>query len=742
MSSMITDNGHIKPSKKRKKKYASPFRIKIGCIVALRYRPRGNRISVMMPDVDPDVDADPSLSAGGGVEEESTNTYWEPVATARFSEVWTDPRRGRDDGLALIGSRIRCFFPKAILSEPYNAGSRLLEGTVVNVVRDSEDQVAQQQRESSGYSSLLVDLLVDNKNDKTLSVSLPFLKRIDDDGLSDTAGKNLKESEKRRRQYEERIKGGKHKAVVRVSLSDCGSSHSAGKTNNPLEAKWVIRKRVPTKIIRRDFPVPVLTETPTSTIDDEGGDREDSDTSRSRGNGGELCEDSDPKNESDSEKKAALSSPASPGLPESVKNKRRKTAIAANTTTTSFNKDFSLPRYLGDGNDSTAQQEGNWRWEAGRYHNPYHAALTDRPISKELLEKLSYNFVGEVVEIRPTKHPQQSTNASASIDTLAMVTIRLFVLPEHTHTGRLAHHGPFDLFEDGDLLEPNMLLLEGEQKFNNILQNSNVKPSEKQESQVKKNGKNNSGPVSPCLLQVPIEELVIVHRTTEEREMTIRHSYSFLSDTYNRSEEEKQRGAESLGDKVEEEKSEKHSCRRCQHLSSVSKRLAGVPHSMCESCFEFLKSSDAAKWGTYQNNKSKKYRCDCDFCVDRKNTDLLSNLASEVSESESKIGSTLQELEDYSAHRDSGLIATRFIMKGMNPVDFTISPSSLASFMHSASSKPITKIKARVSKGNKKSTPKKSARAGSNVDVVKRNGNMLPASQVKKRHFSVYKVLV
>jgi len=738
MSSVDIGNGHGKASKKRKKKYASPFRIKVGCLVALRYRPRGNQVSVLMPD------GDPSTSSGiDGVEEERYKLYPERVASAHFSEVWTDPRRGRDDGLALIGNRIRCFFPKAILSEPYNAVSRLLEGTVVKVVRDCEDQSTSKQRFSSEPSYFGVDLLVDNKDDKTLSVTLPFLKRLDNDGQSDSAGKILKGSEVRRRQYEERIKGGKDKAVVRIFLSNSSFSDSVRKGGSPLEAKWVIRKRVPTKIIQREIPVPIVTETPTSTIDGKGKDEVkettiisnndtikivgNSDVTRSGGNGGKLCENSNEIQIND-EKKTIITSPGSQALPDSAKKTKRKREL---DTHTSLNKDFSLPRYLGDGNDSTAQQEGNWRWEAGRYHNPYQTALADLPISKTLLEKLSYNFAGEVVSILPMQ-PQRTKNPS--VDTLAMVTIRLMVLPEHTHSGRLAHHGPFDLFE-GDDLEINKLLLEGEQKDNNIQHRSNI--SEKQQSLVDGNTNNGNDLVQRCFLRVPIEELVIVEKKiwreylgsnkneeieNGENEMAIRYSYSFVNDSYSRCEEEK-RVSENLDDKVEQEKSGSQICRRCRHLSVVAKRLAGVPHLLCERCFDFLKQSDAARCGIYQKSKSKKYRCDCYFCVDRNHTDLLAGLAAEVLESESKLGSTLNELEDYSAHRDSGFIATRFITKGMNPVDFSISPSSLASFINSASSKPVTKIK------TKKPTSMKSARASSNMDKS-------PAKRGEKRSFS------
>lgn len=709
MASNFIEEGHEKASKKRKKKYQSPFRIKIGCLVALRYRPRGNNVSIVGLD---DVQ-----------NEKLKGAYWEPVRSARFSEVWTDPQKGRDDGLALIGSRIRCFFPKAVLSEPYNAVSRLLEGTVVNVVVNCDN-------EAQRYSSIMVDLLVDNKDDELLSVTLPFLKRLDGIRNNDPVGK----SEQRRRQYEEQIKGGKHKAVVRVSLMRCGTSHIKDKGKSSVEAKWVIRKRVPTKISRRQMPVPVVKEVLTSTNNGNGENEpggkseENSDTSAkikedvhmvaAGENGGKYHENAGQTDDAVRDQQASA-------LTEPERKKSKNIADASNTTT-SLNKDFSLPVYLGDGNDSAAQQEGNWRWEAGRYHNPYVAAFADHPISKEMLKPLSYNFVGEVVSIQPAQ------SLPSKIDTLAMVTIRLMVLPEHTRSGRLMHHGPSDLFDISDF---NRATLSLEEENVNYTTNKDTNSMDKEQDDVKSNIDITDECLSTCLLRVPIEELVIVHRqiscdtvgsrekndeetTTEQSGMALNHSYSFISDTYNRFEYKKP---------DEEEKSGAHRCRRCQHSTSVNKRLAGVPHTLCEVCTEDLKSSGPFYSETYGGGKSKRYRCECDFCADRRHADLLADLANEVLEAESKLGSTLQDLENYSADKDSGFIATRFVMKGINPVDFSISSSSLASFMTSTSSKPITKIKARLPKGTKKSTSKKSIRDAGKIKS--------PSIQIKKRPF-------
>eukprot|EP00537_Pseudo-nitzschia_pungens_P005411 CAMPEP_0172360378 /NCGR_PEP_ID=MMETSP1060-20121228/4417_1 /TAXON_ID=37318 /ORGANISM="Pseudo-nitzschia pungens, Strain cf. cingulata" /LENGTH=1053 /DNA_ID=CAMNT_0013082355 /DNA_START=239 /DNA_END=3400 /DNA_ORIENTATION=+ len=764
MSSTIPDHGHATKSKKLKKKnsYQSPFRIKIGCLVALRYRPRRNNVQV--------------ASVANEVADGSTK--WEPVATARFSEVWTDPQRGRDDGLALIGSRIRCFFPKTVLSEPYNAASRLLEGTVVNVVLDRHDSGVPPSSKPRRHSSMVVDLLIDNKNDRTLSTTLPFLKRVDDDGKQkDSVGKVWKESEERKRQYEERIKGGKHKAVVRVTLSNgSGGPSRCSADSRMIEAKWVIRKRVPTKIVRRDLPVPVVAPETTVIANSENSEEagpnnpgngrvdtkegEDANVSQRGENGENHLGSNGGKIESKTEREAKTATKApiqnddggddddALAPSDSEKNKRRKTAmnsaaaIASNlATTTSLNKDFSLPVYLGDGNDSSSQQEGNWRWEAGRYHNPHNAIFADpRPISKELLKILSYNFVGEVVGIQPTQQHQQhlSKTNNASVDTLAMVTIRLMILPEHTCAGRRNHHGPLDVFESSDLNVESLLVPPREESDGTPPKGIACTSASENAGNPADNDTNDDstagGVWSPCLLRVPIEELVIVHRAihredsetergeNEQSSMSLRYSYSFRSDTYSDACESKQQRAE------EDDKVDKYRCLRCQHRSPVNKRLAGVSHPLCELCVEDLKSSDLAKWegnSQYPNKtkKAKKYRCDCEFCLDRKHTEFLASLASEVAESETKLGSTLDDLKEYSSDRDSGFIATRFVVKGINPVDFTVSPSSLCPFMNSTSSKPITRVKARVSKPSKRSSPKKTVR-----DAAKRNGGKLVAA--------------
>ena len=92
----------------------------------------------------------------------------------------------------------------------------------------------------------------------------------------------------------------------------------------------------------------------------------------------------------------------------------------------------SSVQYIGDGNDTPEQQIHNWRFFAGRYHDvlyqshPFTPSIT-APLASSSASLLSCGLVGEVIRVDP--------NAAPSV-TLAMVTIRRMILPEHTRNGR------------------------------------------------------------------------------------------------------------------------------------------------------------------------------------------------------------------------------------------------------------------------------------------------------------------
>lgn len=198
----------------KKKKRHSPFRIRVGCLVALRYRTGGNNLKRIGPSGE-------VLS----------------IDRASYSEVWTDPLPGRDEGLALIGRRVLCRFPKSVLSEGDRpASSRIVEGEIVSLV-DYENQwlLQKERRRRREPFYTTVELLV-NRN---VLQKLPFLERTDED--VDTS--NLSATEKKRLRFEELIRG-MNDVTVKVNLGDSSRISCAKEAGKCLVAKWVIRKRV------------------------------------------------------------------------------------------------------------------------------------------------------------------------------------------------------------------------------------------------------------------------------------------------------------------------------------------------------------------------------------------------------------------------------------------------------------------------------------------------------------------
>jgi histone-lysine N-methyltransferase SETD1 len=119
---------------------------------------------------------------------------------------------------------------------------------------------------------------------------------------------------------------------------------------------------------------------------------------------------------------------------------------------------LSTQQYMGDGNDTADQQIHNWRFLASRYHDllyksfvpmsmPIHpntkpSSIPNLAMVHYCADLLSGGFVGKVIKV--------DSNAAPSI-TLAMVTIRRMILPEHTFSGRCnSIHDWNDVFDDYD----------------------------------------------------------------------------------------------------------------------------------------------------------------------------------------------------------------------------------------------------------------------------------------------------
>eukprot|EP00957_Ditylum_brightwellii_P099162 7552747-Ditylum_brightwellii.AAC.1 len=104
---------------KKKQKSVNPFRVKLNCIAAIRY---GKHLSNTHPTILP--------STG------NTNNH------AHRLHLWAQPLPGLDDGLALVGKRIRCIFPKPQIAKFASSHGkkkfpRILEGEVVSLLQHS-----------------------------------------------------------------------------------------------------------------------------------------------------------------------------------------------------------------------------------------------------------------------------------------------------------------------------------------------------------------------------------------------------------------------------------------------------------------------------------------------------------------------------------------------------------------------------------------------------------------------------
>jgi histone-lysine N-methyltransferase SETD1 len=271
--------GASKISRKR----PSPFRIKVGCVVALRNKPEGMTVSKVSSD--------------------GTTTSIFP--DDELIPVWTSPIKGRDEGLTLVGKRVRCFLPKRLVE---GKKRRVLEGEVVGVW----DYMTR-----SEGKPWKIDLLVDT----AVLADFPFLVRTDEE----VDIPSLPTDRARRNHRLEATIRGADKLSVRVRLSQPGSAE----TKNAL--KWVIQKVVPKKLWQR------------------------SSTNGSKMMGKRKS------NESESAEKSTVVSNGTTAAPlenkESVTPKKKRKV------------DTNAVKHVGDREDTPEQQIANWRWLVSRYHD-------------------------------------------------------------------------------------------------------------------------------------------------------------------------------------------------------------------------------------------------------------------------------------------------------------------------------------------------------------------------------------
>ena len=374
---------------KRKKKQLSPWRVKVGCVVAVRFRKladggnaeikpvakdgdmyvpnnsssndstgpmqarapsNNNNISTDDKDVPKSMPlAEPPISDTDEQpqpQSQSKRKSTKPRKPKLF-EVWTTPIPG-EDGIALLGRRIRCSFPNAYIVEWQKSNGNGKEGSLKRIVEGNVVSISDNDCEYEIAVGLLID--------RSLLKFRPYLQPAHDD-WDDS---KLSSSEQKRRNHENKIRG-EDKVVVKVLLRTVYRSR-IGYVETFAAAQWVVAKHVLVK----------------------------------------------------------------PKGMKPTKSERKR-------------KGYTLQSlFVGDGNDSPTQQEENWRWNACRSVDPHPDDL-DSQIS--IIGDETQLF-GEVVKI-------DILGATDGSDSLATVTIRRLLAPHQTKSDTIFHKAS-ELFDSNN----------------------------------------------------------------------------------------------------------------------------------------------------------------------------------------------------------------------------------------------------------------------------------------------------
>lgn len=310
---------------RKKSKDLNPFRVKVGSVVAVRFR---------------------NLAEGGNpgvvqVAEDDQSSEGKP----NLFEAWSEPIAGRHDGVSLLGSRIKCVFAKCFVEKWLKKNANFAAGSIQNSIEGNVVTILGSSDDDHGSEGIAIGLLVNREKVK----SLPFLQVISDDNLSSPKQK-----------IEDKIRG-EINVTVKVILASVMEKRKGVKLNRNVVKQWFVRSRVIAKP-----------------------------------SGKKLTK---------SERKAS-------GL--------KKQAL-----------------FVGDGNDTTQQQEKNWRWVAARTDI---VSSTNDSNSSDVASQL----VGEVTAM--TVHDDPGACGS-----LATVTIRRLWTPQQTKFGRTGVHvDHLQLFDDHD----------------------------------------------------------------------------------------------------------------------------------------------------------------------------------------------------------------------------------------------------------------------------------------------------
>ncbi len=253
VKSKIESAAEIPKKKTKKKKKFSPFRAKVGCVVAIRFRKLtdgGNPNVVWLVH-----ERNSSKPCGGGGDAkdghetvkinntpiivDGANSDTAQGCTGAFAkqtskyEVWSLPIPGKDDGLSLLGSWIRCAMPHPASKENRNAAKksslRALEGNVISI-RDND----------YSESSIKVVMLVDRKDFDTYSDLQLAADTLDDATTSS--------SERKKRDFEAEAQiRGKDKVAVEVTLASLSDQRRGSKLDPGVIKDWAVMKRVTAK---------------------------------------------------------------------------------------------------------------------------------------------------------------------------------------------------------------------------------------------------------------------------------------------------------------------------------------------------------------------------------------------------------------------------------------------------------------------------------------------------------------
>jgi len=582
-----------KTKKKSKQKLASPFRIKVGCVVSLRLRPEGNDITVVRNN-----DHDDN-SNNGNVSEQQEEV--EVFDYSTFVPVWTSPISGRDECLALIGKRVRCFLPKVVADQK----RRVLEGEVIRLL-DFCNVSASLDHDPSDPSRVSLDIRKQGRPikiellvDRTQLDFFPFLSRMDE--VVDES-KLSTDQARRNHRLEEKIRG-VGKASVRMKLADpvsmaamtgSAENRSAAETS-AVGVRWVVQKLIPAKLFheagtRENGRRKKITDISLKHPGEKANEADEFIGEQSRTAGAPAQGVASPMNDSIS---VALK-------PEGV-DKTSDSAPSRRGSERKHRRQLkgSATKHVGDKNDPAEQQIVNWRWLAGRYHDILLSAnISNNPLG---VESLSGGLIGEVLKV-------ETASSATSNSSLATVTLRRLALPEHTTTGRLPHHRALDVFESCD----------------------------------------DSFGRSRALFKVPIEQLIVVARKLKRVEslsdgkeqtsldqLVASHSYSFHKDLYF------PLGAISIGGTHH---GTRH-CHRCRRtLSAESAQICGAAQcylarpgsnfstAWCQVCSTRLQTFGDVNCAGMENMPCCQRLCDCRRCNSFSGSELCEDLARSIAE--------------------------------------------------------------------------------------------------------------